>query len=88
MTDALFALVDRGVSAAFVHGWPGAVYSPVEVSGRGPPTARPRPVFNGLLLFARAAVAGSELLRVRVEARRSYALRLRLASTGRSGSFS
>ena len=67
--DALFALARAGALQADVHTWSGSFYAPFAF-GRavgGPVTATVRPLYYGLLLFARAAPAGSRLLPVRLD---------------------
>jgi len=63
--DALFALAAAGAGQADVHTWEGSLYAPF-VFGRGT-RVTVRPLFFGLLLFARAAPAGSRVLPVRLE---------------------
>jgi hypothetical protein len=63
--DALFAMAHAGVDGVNVHTFPGAAYQLFTFarSTRGW-VASLRPEYYGLLLFARAAPAGSHLLRV------------------------
>jgi hypothetical protein len=68
LVDALFAVVSAGAAQVDVHTWPGAFYA---VSTEGPgrsraPVARPAPPYAGMLLFARAAPAGSATVPVRL----------------------
>ena len=70
--DALFALAQAGARQVDLHTWAGAYDAPfVFDATRGAPVATVRPLYYGLLLFARAAPAGSRLLPVRVADPRS-----------------
>ena len=65
--DALFAMAQQGVTGVNIHTFPSAAYrlfSLADTNGRW--SASVRPEYYGLLLFTRAAPAGSRLLRVAV----------------------
>jgi hypothetical protein len=70
MLDALFALEHAGVDGVNVHVWPGAVPNELFTfsHGDGRWTGAVRPAYYGMLMFARAAPAGSRLLHVRTSA--------------------
>ncbi len=59
--DAMFELASAGVNGVNVHTFPGAPYELFSHPGAGPWFVRPE--YYGLLAFARAAPAGSVLLR-------------------------
>jgi hypothetical protein len=63
LADTLFALRSEGADQAHVHTWDHAHYAPFAVAGA---RATARPPLAGMLAFARAAPAGSRLVRVRV----------------------
>ena len=63
LTDTLFALARLGADRADVQTFDGAVYAPFAVSGDA---VQPRPLFYGMLAFARAAPRGSRLVPVTV----------------------
>ncbi|QEC48796.1 hypothetical protein FSW04_15245 [Baekduia soli] len=63
----LFDLVSTGVAGADIHTSAGAPYAPFAVTHRnGRIQVQARPLFYGLLLFARAAPAGSRVVPVAV----------------------
>jgi hypothetical protein len=63
--DALFHLVRVGADGVNVHTFHNAIYAPFTIARRhGRWEARVRPLYYGLLLFARAAPAGARLLAV------------------------
>jgi hypothetical protein len=63
LADTLFALLAAGAQQADVQTWDHARYAVVALQGKG---ARPRPALDGMLAFARAAPAGSRLVRTSV----------------------
>jgi hypothetical protein len=64
-TDGLFNLLHTGVSGVNLHTFNGARYAPFSFSQVGRSwQASVRPLYYGLLLFARAAPAGSRLVHV------------------------
>ncbi len=63
--DAMFALARAGVSGVNIHTTPGAVNQLFSLAEAGTAwSARVAPIYYGLLAFAQAAPAGSQLLRV------------------------
>jgi hypothetical protein len=64
MTDSLFILMRSGADRVDVHTWDGAVYAIFERRGAA---VRPRPLFFGMLAFARAAPPGSRLVPSRLD---------------------
>lgn len=67
--DTLFNLAAAGVDGVNVHTLPQAPYEPFTFSRSGGSwTASVRPVYYGMLMFARAFPAGARLLRVHVPA--------------------
>ncbi|MFZ0091499.1 MAG: glycosyl hydrolase family 79 C-terminal domain-containing protein [Solirubrobacteraceae bacterium] len=65
VTDALFALARAGVDGVNVHTLPNAAYELFQFSDdAGRWSAQVRPVYYGLQLFAQAAPAGSQLLKL------------------------
>jgi hypothetical protein len=62
-TNALFGYLDAGVRGVNIHTWHGAFYAPFEFRRRGSSTvALVRPLFYGILLFARATAQRAQLL--------------------------
>jgi hypothetical protein len=62
-TNALFGYLDAGVRGVNIHTWHGAYYAPFEFRRRGNSTvALVRPLFYGMLLFARATAHRAQLL--------------------------
>lgn len=63
--DTLFHVAQDGIDGVNVHTFPGASYAPFDVRRSGARwSATVHPEYYGLLMFARAAPAGSTLLRV------------------------
>ncbi len=63
--DTLFAMAQVGADGVNIHGFPGAAYTPFDLSHRsGRWLATVKPLYLGLLAFVRAAPPGSVLLRV------------------------
>jgi hypothetical protein len=63
--DTLFNLAAVGVNGVNIHTLPGAAYEPFAFTrGRGGWSASIRPLYYGLLMFARAFPAGARLLSV------------------------
>jgi hypothetical protein len=63
--DALFNMARTGVDGVNIHTFTKAIYEPFAVAKRsGRWTAQVRPLYYGLLMFARAAPPGSRLLPV------------------------
>jgi hypothetical protein len=61
--DVLFNMAQTGVDGVNIHTFQKAIYEPFAVSeGAGHWTAEVRPMYYGLLMFARAAPPGSRLL--------------------------
>lgn len=61
--DTLFNMAKVGVDGVNIHAFNDAIYGPFQVTpGAGGPVVRVRPLYYGLLMFARAAPAGSRLL--------------------------
>ena len=61
--DALFNLARAGVDGVNVHTFQKAIYEPFAVAERGGRwSAQVKPMYHGMLLFARAAPAGARLL--------------------------
>jgi hypothetical protein len=64
-TDLLFGLAEAGVRNVDFHSWTGSRYSAVDFThGNGNTNGHVRPLFYAMLLFDRAAPAGSRLLPV------------------------
>jgi hypothetical protein len=62
--DALFGLAQAGVDGVNIHTLPGVSYEPFSfIRSAGRWAARVKPMYYGMLLFTRAAPAGSRLLR-------------------------
>jgi hypothetical protein len=81
--DALFEAAKAGVDGVNIHTFPRAAYRLFDFSRRGDQwTATVKPEYYGLLMFARAAPPGAELLKTGTTA--SPALRT-WATRGRSG---